>query len=315
MKNPPLLFVKDLRVSLEKKEKKLPILQDIELSIYPGEKIGLVGESGSGKSMLAYSILGILPPSISIEKGEIWFQGKNLIHSWEKYRGKEIAIIFQEPSSALNPVFPIGKQIEEVIKRHLPSLSPSERKEYILELLAKVGMDSPQKRFYSYPFELSGGMKQRALIAMALAGKPSLLIADEPTTALDVSIQREVMITLLEIVEEEKMAMLFITHDIALLSQFANRIYVLYAGKIVEEGEKEEILSSPAHPYTKALLSSLPGESKKLLPIPGRPPSLEEIPPIGCAFQARCPYQKESLCNNNIPRKKISPSHSYLCIL
>jgi len=269
----------------------------------------IVGESGCGKTLCAKSIMGLIDRSMfTVEGGSILFDGKDVLkmdsRALARIRGKEMAMIFQEPMTALNPVFTIGDQINEMLEEHL-GLSGKGARKHIVELLQRVGMPDPARKVHAYPHELSGGMRQRAMIAMALSCNPSLLIADEPTTALDVTVQAQILSLLKRLREENQMALIFVTHDLGIVSLVAERVIIMYAGFIVEESPVEELFTSCLHPYTKGLLRSIPygaGEDEdggRLESIPGTVPSMEDLPP-GCPFHPRCAYQI-SPCTTLLP--------------
>lgn len=294
MTSSDVLQVKDLTVGFNTEAGFLEVINDINFSIKPGEVLGLVGESGSGKTVAAMSLLSLLPtPPAKRVKGEVWLGDENLTSLSNKQllniRGKEVGFIFQEPMNSLNPTFKIGYQLIEPLKLHT-DLSAAKAKEKAIEMLNLVGINEPEKRLNQYPFELSGGIRQRVMIAMALICEPKLLIADEPTTALDVTIQAQIMQLLREIRSELKTAILLITHDMGLVAENCDRVAVMYAGRIVETGSVKEVLNTPLHPYTKALLESIPeiDNKKEILPtIAGMVPSPGNRP-IGCSFQDRC---------------------------
>jgi peptide/nickel transport system ATP-binding protein len=265
-----------------------------------------VGESGAGKSVAGFSIINLISQPGSISGGEIWFEGENLVKASTKkmrnIRGNRISMIFQDPMMTLNPVLTIGTQMTEVVLTH-QNISRAEARKIALEKLRLVRMPTPEKRIDQYPFELSGGMRQRIVIACALMSHPSLIIADEPTTALDVTIQAEIMELLLQLCKTEKMGLLLITHDLAVVSQVTERIAVMYAGRIVELGSTTDIINSPQHPYTFGLLQALPQEKsrgKRLNQIDGSMPTLADLP-TGCAFHPRCPDKIER-CLKEIPQ-------------
>ena len=290
-----LLEVKELSVQFITPTGILYTLDKVSFEIKPKEIVGLVGESGCGKSVTALSILRLLPEYNSrITSGKIIFMGKDLLKLSEKelrqIRGKEISMIFQEPASALNPVYPVGKQIRDLLRLHF-GISRKEAKSKAIQLMTTVGISDAEKRYYSYPHELSGGMCQRILIAMAIASNPKLLIADEPTTALDVTVQAQIMDLLASLKTDFDMSILFITHDLSLLAEYGDRIVVMYAGQVIEIGKIQEILSSPLHPYTEALLKAIPrGDKRKkeIKAIPGSVPQLFSSLPKGCRFSNRC---------------------------
>ncbi|NOX20306.1 MAG: ABC transporter ATP-binding protein [Nitrospirae bacterium] len=300
-----LLTIEDLNIYLKGKSSFLNIVEGLSLNINYSEVFGLVGESGCGKSLTALSILRLLPPNITTE-GSIYFHPlkKNILSLSDDelldLRGKEISMIFQEPMTSLNPVFTIGYQIEEVLRLH-EGLSKKQAHQRAVELLEAVKIPMAGKRINDYPHQLSGGMRQRVMIAMAIACRPKLLIADEPTTALDVTVQAEILQMLLEIQKSHRMSVLLITHDLAVVAQTAHRIAVMYAGRIVELARKDELFKNPRHPYTLGLLNSIPKEtSKKLEPIPGVVPSPGELPE-GCKFVTRCKYRIKD-CHKKEPQ-------------
>jgi len=290
---PPLLSIRDLQVEFETDAGSVPAVRGVDLEIRTGETVALVGESGCGKSVTALAVMRLMTGRVA--GGSIHFEGKDLAHLAEsemrRVRGAQIGMIFQEPMTSLNPVFKVGRQIEEVLVLH-QHLAASAARAQALDLLGRVGIPSPAERAEQYPHELSGGMKQRVMIAIAIACRPKLLIADEPTTALDVTIQAQIMALLKSLKDELGMAVLLITHDLGVVAHFAERVDVMYAGKIVEHGSVRDIFKRPAHPYTRALLGGLPDSTsvgKRLEAIPGRVPSPAMLPP-GCAFCARCKH-------------------------
>jgi oligopeptide/dipeptide ABC transporter ATP-binding protein len=298
-----LLSIRGLRVDFETDAGAVPAVRGIDLDIGVGETVALVGESGCGKSVTAMAVMRLITGRISA--GSIRFQGRELNSLAEaemrQIRGAQVGMIFQEPMTSLNPVFTIGKQIEEVLVLH-QKLAPRAARAQALELLQRVGIPSPERRIEQYPHELSGGMKQRVMIAMAIACRPKLLIADEPTTALDVTIQAQIMDLLRSLKQEFGMAVLLITHDLGVVAHFAERVAVMYAGKIVEQGQVRDIFKRAAHPYTQALLAALPdplNPAKRLEAIPGRVPSPRMLPP-GCAFCARCKFAFKP-CPSDLP--------------
>ena len=281
-----------------------PVVDDVSFEVESGETVGLVGESGSGKTMTALSILNLVPPPGKITSGKVLFEGKDLLQLSKKemrqIRGKDIAMIFQEPMTALNPVLPIGKQLIEGIRAH-KTCSRAEAHGRSVELLERVGMTMAEKRMASYPHQLSGGMKQRVVIAMALMCSPRLLLADEPTTALDVTIQAQVMDILEALKESIHISMLLITHDLSLIAGVARRVLIMYAGQIVEAGPVGTIYSEPLHPYTRGLLKALPDVRHKgrMHFIPGDMPDVWDMPK-GCRFSPRC-EQVEETCGEIPP--------------
>ena len=291
----PLLSVEDLRVTFHSDEGTVQAVRGVTWEIRPGEVLGIVGESGSGKSVTVSSILGLLPsPPAEVSGGPVTFEGRNLLGMRERelraIRGKEIAMIFQDPMTAFNPVLTIGHQIAEAIRVHDRTVRRAAAKDRSIELLSMVGVPSAEARFDQFPHEYSGGMRQRAMIAMAIANQPKLLIADEPTTALDVTIQAQIL-ELLEIVRTETdAATILITHDLGVIAEVADRVLVMYAGKVVESTSILPLFRSPRHPYSLGLLGSLPRidvQMATLFSIPGQPPDMAHPPP-GCAFAPRC---------------------------
>ena len=315
-----LLKVIDLHVWFRKKREIIRAVNGVSFSLSSNESLGLVGESGSGKTITALAIMRLIPAPGEIVKGEIWFDDQNLLtlspNEMQHLRGKKIGMIFQDPMTALNPVFTIGEQISEVYRYHF-GCSAKEARERSIEMLKKVGIPGAESRFDVYPHQLSGGMRQRVMIAMALAAHPKLLIADEPTTALDVTIQAQVLELMLNLKKEMNMSILFISHDLAVVAQIAQKIAVMYAGKIVEMAIAEEIFKNPMHPYTQGLLEAIPRienisfNRRHLKSIAGEGWGLV----TGCAFAPRC-NKKLSICPRQFPPyKNISPTHKVACWL
>ena len=308
----PLLQVEDLSTFFYTEENIVKSLRNIDLTIHKGETLALVGESGCGKSVTALSVMGLIPtPPGKFESGRILFKGQDLLKTSElemqNIRGNEISMIFQEPMTSLNPIFTIGDQIMEAIRLH-QNKTKSQARELALNVLRQVAIPSPENRIDQYPHELSGGMKQRVMIAMAIASQPSLLIADEPTTALDVTIQAQILDLLDKLRKETEMSILLITHNLGIVAQYADRVAVMYAGKIVELASVEELFTSPLHPYTRGLLNSLPKDGTKLKTIPGAVPHPAYLP-NGCAFYPRC-AEKLDQCTKMIPPLKPINSNS-----
>ena len=306
-----LVDIRNLRLSFFTPAGEVKALNDVSLYLDEGEVLGIVGESGSGKSVTAYSIMGLTADPGRIVGGTVTFNGHEIEKLGEKdlrkIRGKEVSIIFQDPMTSLNPVYTIGNQIEEVILLHT-NKTRQEARERATELLRLVGINEPEKRIRQYPHELSGGMRQRVMIAIALACEPKLLIADEPTTALDVTIQAQILELITELKQKLRMAVILITHDLGIVSSMCDRIAVMYAGRIVECGTADDIFYDPQHEYTKGLLRSVPNindrESKRLIAIEGTPVDLLN-PPAGCPFAPRCPSCMK-ICLREMP-----PSHSH----
>ncbi len=301
----PILKVENLKTYFHTEDGIVKAVDGVSFELYEGETLGIVGESGSGKSVTSLTVMRLLDEKARIEGGKVIFNGKNLLElseqEMQKIRGNDIAMIFQEPMVALNPVYTIGDQIMEAIILH-QEVKESEARKITIELLRKVGIPEAEKRIDQYPHQLSGGMRQRAMIAMALSCKPSILIADEPTTALDVTIQAQILDLMKELQQEYGMALIMITHDMGVIAEVADRVAVMYAGKVVEYGEVEEIFTKPKHPYTYALLSSIPRldvEQQKLKSIPGNVPDPLNFPP-GCRFHPRCEFAQEK-CKEEIP--------------
>lgn len=274
-------------------------VDEVDLEVYEGETLGIVGESGSGKSVTSLSIMGLLPRSIaSIEQGEIRLEGRELAglseEEMRRLRGKDIAMIFQEPMTSLNPVFTIGEQLSEPLRQHT-RLTRKERKKKIIETLQAVGIPRAEEIIHEYPHQLSGGMRQRVMISLAILCDPKLLIADEPTTALDVTIQAQILELLKQIKQERQMAIMLITHDLGVVAEMCDRVVVMYAGKVVESAEVRTLFSDPKHPYTRGLLASIPDRNKRkneMVSIPGHVPRPDELP-AGCAFAPRCPEAQD----------------------
>ncbi|MFM2281299.1 MAG: hypothetical protein RLZZ444_3530 [Pseudomonadota bacterium] len=289
----PLLDVRGLSLRIAGNE--TPLIRDVSFSVRPGERVGIVGESGCGKTMTGLSILRLLPPIGIAVSGQVLFEGEDLFalspSGLRAVRGRDIAMIFQEPMSALDPVFTVGEQIAEAYRAHFAA-SATEARARTVDALAQVGIPAPDKRYSDYPHQLSGGMRQRVMIAMALICSPKLLIADEPTTALDVTVQSQITDLLRDISERTGTALLFITHDLGVVAETCTRVITMYAGEVVEDAPVDDILLAPRHPYTSGLLRSLPGLSPRRgrLPfIPGRVPSLAAMP-TGCRFRERCSH-------------------------
>jgi oligopeptide/dipeptide ABC transporter ATP-binding protein len=310
------LEIRDLHISFRSKHNPIKVVSFLNLEISESRVLGLVGESGCGKSLTALSIMGILPPNAFAE-GEIIFKDKNLLtldhESIRRLRGKELSMIFQEPMTSLNPVLTIGYQVAEVLTTHL-GLSRKEAMEHSVELLKSVKIPSPEIRIKEYPHQMSGGMRQRIMIAMAIACNPSLLIADEPTTALDVTIQAQILDLLMSLREQRKMAILLITHDIGVIAENADMAAIMYAGRIIELSQVSKILETPKHPYTTGLLESLPKrKGVPLKPIPGSVPRPDKLPP-GCKFADRCAYTIPECRTEEPILREILPGHFARCI-
>ncbi|MCX6659082.1 MAG: ABC transporter ATP-binding protein [Candidatus Bathyarchaeota archaeon] len=315
-----LLEIRDLKTYYEAGYKSVKAVDGIDLEIQKKEAVGLVGESGSGKSTVAWSIMGLAPATGRILGGQILFHGKDLLEIREdemrRIRGKEIAMIFQNPMSFLNPVMKVRNQIAEALEMH-ESLGKEEINQKVVELLKKTQISSPERVADYYPHQLSGGMQQRVLISLAISCSPQLLIADEPTTALDATIQLGIMDLLRTLKEHENLSLLLITHDLGIVADLCDRLYVMYSGKILEYGNVYSVFENPSHPYTAMLLSSTLSidEYKKTLAfIPGSVPDMTQ-PPKGCRFHPRCPHAKTVCSNHEPPNKQIDKDHWASCWL
>lgn len=316
----PLLEVKNLKTRFTTDEGTFLAVDDVSFEVNSGEVLGIVGESGCGKSVTSLSIMRLIQKPGLIESGEILFQGKNLLKvsdsEMRSIRGNEIAMIFQEPMTSLNPVFTIGNQIDEAIALHQKNLSHAEVKAKTIETLKKVGIPAPEKRYHDYPHQLSGGMRQRIMIAMAMSCNPKLLIADEPTTALDVTIQAQILDLMRNLKKEFNSGMILITHDLGVVAEVCQKVLVMYAGKVIERGTVEDIFYRPKHPYTKGLLNSIPHfetghRLKSLNTIPGSVPSLQKLPQ-GCRFQERC-SKFQTKCAELEPTLTTTGAHDVSC--
>lgn len=310
--------IKDLSVEFHGMRGTMKALQNVSLSVKEGEIVGIVGESGSGKSVTALSILGLLEKNAVITSGEIIYDGRNLLALSAKekqaLRGKEIGMVFQEPMTALHPTMRVGKQLAEVIKRHR-STTAKEAERLAVQALRDVHIHDPELVARKYPFELSGGMRQRVVIALAMAAPPALLIADESTTALDVTIQDEILKLMKELSENRNTAILFITHDLGVVSHLCDRVVIMYAGEVVETGDTHEVLRSPRHPYSQALLRALPDladPDEPLLAIGGEGPDLR-YRPAGCAFASRCSKAIDRCRKDNPELEQRTPGHGVAC--
>jgi oligopeptide/dipeptide ABC transporter ATP-binding protein len=323
---PPILDVRHLTVELPTRGAWVKPVNDCSFTLDAGETLGIVGESGSGKTLLSLALMGLEPHGAQLS-GEAWLAArdggqpgaKNLLAATKDemraLRGRDVAMIFQEPMTALNPVMRVGKQVAEAIRVHEPQLGENEIERRALEALEKASVPDVARRARQYPHQLSGGLRQRVMIAMALAANPRVLIADEPTTALDVTVQKQILELLANLRRELKLAMLFITHDLGVVAQVADRIAVMYCGRIVETGPALEVLREPRHPYTEGLLRAAPKlVREKLVPIPGNVPPLDALPK-GCAFAPRCSYRIAE-CDVAVPDlRTVNPAHAARCIL
>jgi len=308
----PLLEIRDLSIAFPGPISPAFALNNLSLNLYPREILGLVGESGCGKSLTSLAILGLVPPPGYIAHGEIFFQNQNLtkLHAeaMRKLRGAHIALIPQDPLTSLNPVHTIGAQIIEVLRTHM-HLSERDARQQTIELLDQVRIPNAKDRIKDYPHQFSGGMRQRVMIAMGLSCKPTLLIADEPTTALDVTVQAQILELLREIRQDNGTSILLITHDLGVVAEMCDRVVVMYAGRIVEQAQVRSLFKNTAHPYTKGLLHSLPTTThQRLEPIDGQPPSIQAMPP-GCPFTPRC-KERMDICPTAFPAKTLLPSNT-----
>jgi oligopeptide transport system ATP-binding protein len=315
----PLLSVEDLRVQFWTRRGRIHAVNGVSFNIAPGETLGIVGESGCGKSVTSLAILGILPRAGKVTSGRAVFDGRDLLHlsdrQLRRVRGKEIAMIFQDPMTSLNPVLTIGRQIAEALETHF-GMTGKAAERRATELLDRVGIPSANQRVRDYPHQFSGGMRQRAMIAMALACRPKLLIADEPTTALDVTIQAQILDLLRELVAEENAALILITHDLGVVAGMCERVNVMYAGMFMETGPAAALFARPRHPYTVGLLQSIPrldaARGERLSPIEGVPRDMLR-PPQACPFQPRCRYEVELSRQEVPPLEEIEPGHEVAC--
>jgi oligopeptide/dipeptide ABC transporter ATP-binding protein len=318
----PVLAVRDLVVEFVTEDGVVKAVDGVDWEIYPGEVLGIVGESGSGKSVSTLTLLGLIPqPPGRVVRGEAIFNGRDLLKMKKKdlraVRGREMAMIFQDPMTSLNPVLTIGDQLGEAVKTHFPDKKDDEVEAHVIRMMQAVGIPDSPRRYHQYPHEFSGGMRQRSMIAMAIANDPALLIADEPTTALDVTIQAQILEVLKLAQEETHAATILITHDLGIIAEMADRVIVMYAGKIVENADVNTIFMAPRHPYTIGLMDSLPRltlDEDWLRPIPGQPPSLIHRPP-GCPFHPRCFLSQGRVrCREEEPPlREIAPKHTSAC--
>jgi oligopeptide/dipeptide ABC transporter ATP-binding protein len=314
-----LLEVKDLRVTFNTKKKSTNIVAGLSFNVEKGKTLCIVGESGCGKSMTSLSVMGLLPKTGEIE-GQILLKGENLaeksMKQMSKIRGNQVSMIFQEPMTSLNPVQTVGKQIAETIILH-QAVTKKEAREKAIDMLRLVGIPSPDKRIDAYPHELSGGMRQRVMIAIALSCNPELLIADEPTTALDVTIQAQILDLMKNLQQELEMGIIMITHDLAVVAEMADTVLVMYAGKAVEYGTRESVFENPLHPYTQGLLQCIPDvdeeeDREELYVIKGSVPTPDKMP-VGCRFADRCPFAQDICLTGSPSLDEVSSEHSVSC--
>lgn len=317
MGSEPVLEIRDLSIRFRGQD--IDLIDQISLSIAPGQTLCLVGESGCGKSVTSLAVMGLLPKQAAqVTAGQVLFRGQNLLtlpeREIEDLRGNCIAMIFQEPMTSLNPIFTVGHQVAEAARRHR-GCSAAEARDRALEMFRKVRIPAAEKRLDDYPHQLSGGMRQRVMIAMALVNDPELLIADEPTTALDVTIQAQILDLMRELQEETGAALLMITHDLGVVAEIADDVAVMYAGRVVESGPVAQIFNDPQHPYTLGLMGSMPaisGRQGRLLTIPGSVPGPEKMPP-GCRFASRCPFADASCDAGRPPLKDVVGGQRVAC--
>lgn len=318
-----ILEVKNLVTAFDTENGRIRAVDDLSFEIKKQQTLGIVGESGCGKSVTALSIMRLLPkPAGIIESGQILFNGSDLVQlsadKMHEIRGKRISMVFQEPMTSLNPVHRIGKQLAEVYRLHFAEMREAEIRQQSLELLQKVGIPEPEQRLDEYPHQISGGMRQRVMIALALACKPDILIADEPTTALDVTIQAQILALMQHLQRETGMAVMFITHDLGVIAETCEEVVVMYAGKVAETASAGELFKNPKHPYTQGLLDSIPRletpRKTKLKVIEGIVPSLYEIP-SGCRFRNRCPFVMDICAGDPPPMNSVGADHLAACYL
>lgn len=303
----PILRVEDLQTSFMTSAGEVQAVRGVSFTVHKGEILGIVGESGSGKSVTSMSVLRLLADTARIKSGKVEFEGADLTkvsdRQMREIRGQKIAMVFQDPMSSLNPLIPVGKQVAEMIRVHHPDIKSDELKEKTLQLFKDVRIPEAEKRLKAYPHEFSGGMRQRVMIAMALANHPDLLIADEPTTALDVTIQHQILKQMRALQQEYGTSIIFITHDLGVVAELCDRVVVMYGGLVMEQADIYDLFENPLHPYTMGLLASVPGLNKdkneRLQSIPGSPPDMTR-PPKGCPFASRCAYAR-NICAQECP--------------
>ena len=317
--NPNVLEVEDLRVRIASKRGVVRAVDGVSFEVPRGEALGLVGESGSGKSMTLKAVLGVLPSEAKVASGQVRLDGTDLLtldqHTLNRVRGPKISMIFQEPMSALNPVMRVGPQISEGPRIHL-GYSRAQAQERSLELMRRVGIPDPERRYRAYPHEFSGGMRQRVMIAIALSCEPEIILCDEPTTALDVTIQDQILRLLVRLCQESGVSLVFVTHDLPVVAQVCQQVAVMYGGQIVERGDVHDVLLNPRHPYTLGLVRSAPDVEyvqDSLRPIPGAPPSLID-PPDGCRFHPRCDFAEDDCRTGTVPLRLLDGGRATRCL-
>jgi oligopeptide/dipeptide ABC transporter ATP-binding protein len=319
----PLLELRDLTTTFPTRRGEVTAVNAVNLRVAPGEILGIVGESGCGKSTILLSVLGLLPRPGRITRGDVRFRGRTIsglpARELRSLRGREISMIFQDPQSTLNPVFPVGEQIREAMRLHglvQGRSRASQEKERVLQVMAEVGIPAPEARYRNYPHQFSGGMQQRALIAIGLVCAPALILADEPTTALDVTIQAQIIDLMRRINRDHGTSIILVTHNLALAAEFCHTIAVMYAGRLVERGSVDQVVYDPQHPYTKGLLRCIPRirrQPQRIDPIPGEVPDLATLP-AGCAFAPRCPEVQDACWTADLRLRAVSPGHYARCI-
>ncbi len=320
MVDAPLLSVTDLALGVKRSSSTNVIVDGVSFDVNKGDRFGIVGESGSGKSMTLRAVAGLLPAGVKVLSGSMLYNGKELVGMARRERrmlmGPEIAMIFQEPMTALNPVMRVGEQIAEGPRRHL-GLSRKAAMDLAIAMMARTGIPDPARRALAYPHQLSGGLRQRIMIAMAISCRPKLILCDEPTTALDVTVQHQVLRLLEELCDDFDASLVFVTHDLAVVNQTCQSLAVMYAGRLVETGPVKQVFGDPRHPYTKGLLDSAPDfdqPDRPLVPIPGVPPNLAHRPQ-GCSFAPRCPFVEEVCLQTPPPLFEVEPGRSSACFL
>ena len=320
--NETLLRVDNLKTSFMTSNGEVQAVRGVSFEVKRAEIVGIVGESGSGKSITNMSLLKLLPDTAVIKDGSVMFQGRDLtklsMKELREIRGEKIAMIFQDPMSSLNPLIPVGDQVAEMIRIHHRDKSREAVRQEVLKRFVEVRIPEPEKRYHAYPHEFSGGMRQRVMISMALANNPELLIADEPTTALDVTIQDQIIRQMRELKEKHNTGIIFITHDLGVIAELCEKVEVMYGGLIMEEAPIDELFEHPSHPYTLGLLESMPSiqqdKAERLIPIPGSPPDMTN-PPAGCPFAPRCRYARK-ICAAELPElQPVGEGHSARCWL